>query len=118
MYSGEIDNEKVNVSLLAAADMYEIMGLRNKCIHVLSKSIKSDNVREIWEAGFLFDIDDLVFTSTRFLAQNWAKLSKEDDIIELCEKYPKLLFTISILLVERFRMKDFAEGFDLEQFYT
>merc|ERR1719414_1892197 len=87
MYTGRIDNEKINASLLVAADMYEVLGLRSICIEELSKAVKFENVTEIWQTGILLDIEYLVNTTTVFMVQNWLKLTNEEDVRELCNKY-------------------------------
>merc|ERR1712156_448164 len=76
MYTGKIDYEKINISLLIAADMYAVMDLRSICIEILSKTINSINVEETWQAGILLNIEDLVDATTVFMVKNWAKLSK------------------------------------------
>merc|ERR1712218_378852 len=78
MYTGKIDNEKVNVSLLAAVDLYEVLSLRHICIQELSKAVKYDNVMEIWQAGILLNIEELVEPSTVFMVQNWSILCIKD----------------------------------------
>jgi len=95
MYSGNIDKIKINVSLLAAADKYGVLVLRNICIQTLPKMIKSDNVVEICQAGMLLDNKDLVDTTSAYITENWPKLSKQDDIKEFSRKYPDFLIEIT-----------------------
>jgi len=97
MYTGRIDNEKINVSLLVAADMYEVMSLRSICIQELSKSVNFDNCKEIWQTGILLDNEKLVNTTTVFMVKNWKKLSEDDGTRALCMKYPDLALTVSRL---------------------
>merc|ERR1712150_56028 len=47
MYTDVIPNEKINVQVLAASDMYEIMRLRKICCSTLSKTMNQKNVADI-----------------------------------------------------------------------
>lgn len=75
----------------------DISCLRSFCVQELSRSVTFDNVKELWQAGIFLDNDLLVNIATVFMAKNWKMLSKEDDVRELCKKYPDLLFTISTI---------------------
>jgi len=73
----------------------DISCLRSFCVQELSRSVTFDNVKELWQAGIFLGNDLLVNIATVFMAKNWKMLSEEDDVRELCKKYPDLLFTIS-----------------------
>jgi len=100
MYREEIDDEKITVDLLAAADMYEVLRLKNICSIRLAKTIDTKNVAQIWLSAYLHDIEDLAHTSMIYMVKRWKELAKQADIRELCKKYPDLLFTISTLMAE------------------
>merc|ERR1719225_698775 len=101
MYKDKIDNAKITLDLLAAADMYQVQRLRSICSQTLSKSINLVNVSGIWHTVYLHNVKSLVEAATIFMVKNWCTLSKKDEVRELCLKYPALLFTISTLLAER-----------------
>jgi len=98
MYNGKIDKDKVNVPLLVAADKYEILVLKRICTQLLPKMIKSENVVEIYQAGILLDIKDLIDTTTTYMVENWDTLSKQNDVKEFCKKYPDFVFEVSTRL--------------------
>jgi len=100
MYTGKVDNSKINEHLLAAADFYDVMELRSICITYMSKTINDINVTKICQAAILLNDKELADTSKLFMVKNWARLSKRDDVKELCKKNPDLIFSISTLLVD------------------
>jgi len=100
LYTDQIEHKKVDFNLLAVADMYEILPLRNACITTLSNTISLNNVAEIWLTAYQHNIEELAYDSIAFMVQNWKALGKNNDIRELCQTYPDLLFTISTLIVD------------------
>jgi len=100
MYQDSIEDDKVNIDLLSAADMYEVLRLKNICSIKLKKSVNVENVTEIWQCAYLHDIEDLAHYSMIYMMQNWRELSKQSDVRELCKKYPDLIFAISTLLAD------------------
>lgn len=101
MYTDKIDAEKINVALLAASDMYEVLRLKCLCCQKLSESINAQNVIEIWQTAYRHNVEDLAHEALVFMVANWEMLAMDDDIKELCRKHPDLSFTISTLLMER-----------------
>jgi len=99
MYKDEIEDDKIDVDLLAAADMYQVMNLKNICSQRLSKCLNASNVIEIWHAAYLYNDESLALNSILFMTKNWEALVEQDDIRELGKRDPDLLFTISSLLV-------------------
>jgi len=100
MYRDEIEDEKITVDLLAAADMYEVLRLKNICSIRLAKTIDIQNVAQIWLCAYLHDEEDLAHISMIFMVKRWKELAKQADIRELGKKYPELLFTVSTLMAE------------------
>merc|ERR1712060_280269 len=99
MYSNDVDRDKIDIDLLAAANMYQIPTLKSICCQELTKCMDIDNVIEIWEAALLFDIENLAHDGLVFMVRNWKTLAMNDDMKKLCLKYPNLIFSISTLLV-------------------
>jgi len=106
MYRDTIEDDKINVDLLAAADMYEVLRLKNICSSKLAKTINARNVAEIWHCAYLHDVEDLAHRSMIYMMRSWKELSKQDDVRELCKKYPDLLFSISTLMADTNDKKD------------
>merc|ERR1711894_586670 len=100
MYTDVISNEKIDVQVLAAADMYEIIGLRKICCSRLSNILNLTNVAEIWLSAYQHNIKELAHDAVAFMAINWKTLAKDETIKQLAQKYPNLLFTISTLQAE------------------
>jgi len=100
MYENRIDDVKITADLLAIADMYEVLRLRNICSEKLQRALNDENVAKIWHTAYLHNVEELAHAATIFMVKRWKALSKDDAVRELCEKYPKLLFTISTLLAD------------------
>merc|ERR1719347_1451800 len=100
MYQDRIEDDRVNVDLLTAADMYEVLPLKNICCIRLGKTLDTENVAEIWQCAYLHDAEDLAHRSMIYMMQHWKEMSRKADVRKLCIKYPDLLFTISILMAE------------------
>merc|ERR1712150_63681 len=97
MYTDEIDEDKINVELLAASDMYEVLRLKALCCTELSESMTVENVIEIWQTAYRHNIEDLAHDALVCMVENWEMLAMDDDMKELCQKHPNLLLTISTL---------------------
>merc|ERR1719273_861463 len=95
MYKDKVADDEITVKLLAAADMYEVMRLRSICSESLSKKINLETVGEIWLTAYLHNVENLADYATQFMAKNWKILSKNEDIKELGQKYPHLVFKVS-----------------------
>jgi len=106
MYQDTIEDDKINVDLLAAADFYEVLRLKNICSSKLAKTINARNVAEIWHCAYLHDVEDLAHRSMIYMMRSWKELSKQDDVRELGKKYPDLLWSISTLMADTNDKKD------------
>jgi hypothetical protein len=100
MYTNSIDDKKITVELLNAADRFEVMRLREICSRKLRKDINALNVATLWEAAYIHNIEDLTQDCVVFMAIRWKTLVKDEKILQLTEKYAELLVTISLLLSE------------------
>jgi len=100
MYKDKIENNEINVEVLAAADMYQVLRLKDICSSRLAKTINFTNVSKIWQCAYSHNVEDLAHAALIYMLEKWKRLAKQDDIRELCSKYPKLLFTISTLMAE------------------
>jgi len=100
IYQDKIEDEKITPDLLATADRFEVLRLKNICSFKLAKVIDKNNVAQIWHCAYLHNEENLAYLSVMYMVKRWKKLSDQTEIIELCTKYPDLLYTISILLAE------------------
>jgi len=100
IYKDEIKDEKINTDLLAAADMFEVLRLKNICSVKLAQIIDVENVARIWHCAYLHNEEDLAHLSLIFMMKKWKKLSNHTEIRELCTKYPDLMYTVSTLMAE------------------
>jgi len=100
MYKDKIDDHKITVEVLAAADMYQVRRLKDICCTRLAKTINCANVSKIWNSAYLHDAKDLAHAALIYMLKKWKRLTKQDDIRELCSEYPKLVLTISTLMAE------------------
>merc|ERR1719167_29099 len=100
LYQGIIEDEKINVDLFAAAEMYEVLRLKSICKTKLAENMNMKNVAKIWHIVNLHNEDDLAHLAIIYMMKRWRNLSKQPDIEELCRKYPHLAWTISKLLTE------------------
>merc|ERR1712150_335446 len=98
----EISNEKVNVQVLALADRYEVMHLREICSTRLSKVLNLTNITDVWLTAYQHGIKELTHDAVVYMTKNWKELVKKGDVLKLIQKYPDLLITISTLLAECF----------------
>jgi hypothetical protein len=98
IYSGSIEEEKITLKLLEAADRFEVMPLIDVCCQTLSKSINSENVAEIYETSYMHSMENLTHDCVIFMAQRWDRLSKDETIHQLAKKYSDLPITVAALL--------------------
>merc|ERR1719242_1315493 len=101
MYTDSIDEDKITLELLAAADRFEVMRLMEICCQELSKTITLENVGQIWETCYVRNIEELTQDCTIYIAKNWKSLSKDEKFLELAEKNCDLPITIASLLSEK-----------------
>merc|ERR1712150_461231 len=69
MYTDVIPNEKINVQVLAASDMYEILRLREICCSKLSLAINLENVADIWIKAYKHSIEGLTHDAIAYMAK-------------------------------------------------
>merc|ERR1719384_1223082 len=98
IYCDSIDEEKITLKLLEAADRFEVMRLMEVCCEKLSKSINSENVAEIYEASYKHSIENLTHDCVIFMSQRWHHLSNDETIHQLAKKYGDLPITVAALL--------------------
>merc|ERR1712060_145675 len=90
IYRNKIEDEKINTNLLAAADMYEVLRLKNICSKKLAQVINIENVARIWQCAYLHNEENLAHLSLIYMMKKWKQLSNQSEIRELCTKYPDL----------------------------
>jgi hypothetical protein len=98
IYTDQIDDKDVTVAVLAASDMYEVLGLRQICIQKLSQKLSDENVAGVWVVAYQHSIKSLTHDAVVYMARRWNVLSTNKDIGNLIQEYPNLLITISDLL--------------------
>lgn len=100
MYQDEISGNDIDSKLLIASAKYEVLRLKEICIQHLSNSLNQKNVVEIWNAAHYCKAEELLHDCLVFMTKHWNVLNKNDDIQEVAENYPRMLFIISSLLAE------------------
>lgn len=98
MYTHDVTDDNITLKLLAVADMYQVKELRKICCQKLSSDLDAKNVAEIWEFSYMHNLKGLAHNCLLYMALNWKELIKEEDIKELSNKHPAMVFTISSLL--------------------
>merc|ERR1712183_452044 len=100
LYSDTIDETKITLDLLEAADRFEVMELTEICCERLSKTINSENVAQIFEVSYLHSIEELTHDCVIYMARKRKSLLKDEKIVQLAKKYGELVITISALTSE------------------
>merc|ERR1719510_1103145 len=101
MYCDEIDDSKITLNLIKAADRFEVMRLREICCKKLrEKDINLKNVAMLWETAYVHSIGELIHDCVAFMTINWKSLVKDEKIIQLADTYRELPITISLCLSE------------------
>merc|ERR1712200_109432 len=77
IYSGEVDQEKMNVEVLAEAEKMGLFTLKKECSSKLINDLSTSNCVKMIEAGDLHKDDDLKDKAKQFIIENYEDLSNE-----------------------------------------
>lgn len=98
LYSGEVKNlNKFKKQLLAAADKYDIEGLKAICERDFQKNINIDNCCEVLKVVQLYNCPNLRSDVVQFIADNLG-IAKSEDFIKITDKDPQILRDVMTLL--------------------
>jgi hypothetical protein len=100
MYSDEVDVSEITVELMEAADRFEVMRLKEICCNQAKKGMDLKNVGVLWETAYILNMEELIHDCVAFMTIHWKTLIKDEEIIQLSEKYSELPITISLCLSE------------------
>ena len=98
MYSDDVDSDEITTDLLAAAEFYELLKLKDICEDRLITMLDICNVGSLWLCGYLHNAEKLEFKSTAFMARHWQLLIEDEEVQSLCKQYSYLPIIISKLL--------------------
>merc|ERR1719367_2623978 len=76
MYKDKIDDNEINVEVLAATDMYQVLKLKDICSTRLAKTINYVNVSKIWHFAYLHNVEDLAYAAMIYMVKRWKRLAK------------------------------------------
>ena len=98
MYSDDVDSDEITTDLLAAAEFYELLKLKDICEDRLITMLDVCNVGSLWLCGYLHNAEKLEFKSTAFMARHWQLLIEDEEVQTICKDYSHLAIMISKLL--------------------
>ena len=99
--SNAADAESLLEELLSAADMYQVVLLKEECASALAETLQMDNVTRILVLAHLHSCDSLLEAAMNFLVKNAKEVSSRPDWYQLMEKYPKLCFQATQRMLSR-----------------
>ena len=82
MYTGEVDLK--DISLLAAAEKYELLDLKRKCELQLCEEINQNNVLEYLKYADLYNADNLKKKTIEFFVSNHDNIIKTEEFKNFC----------------------------------
>jgi len=77
IYSGNVDQDKMNVEVLAEAEKMGLINLKKECSSKLINDLSNSNCVKMIEAGDLHKDDDLKNKAKQFIIENYEELSDE-----------------------------------------
>ena len=93
LYTGELDDTKIDIDLLSAANKFQSKDLQSVCELELSKTITMDNASKIAVAADIYGTIDFRKCVFRFVAKHWKEM-KQHGRHELLENNAALLCQI------------------------
>merc|ERR1712131_89556 len=95
IYTGKIpEMDKLAKDILAAADKYQLDGLKNSCVYYLSRNTDIGNCISHLILGDTFQADVLKKMTLQFIARNMRKVLKRNDWKESLADYPSLIVEV------------------------
>merc|ERR1719273_528567 len=91
MYTDEIPDDKITLELVAAADRFEVLRLKEICERKLSQNLGMENIADVFHIANLHSLEYLSQNVLIFMAQNWKTLRNDESIEALLQKYPNIL---------------------------
>ena len=81
LYTDNLKNEDITEDLMALAEKYELLQLREKCLPLLIKKINVENCLKMYVYGQLHNYEPLKYAAFQILDQNWEKYEQSTDLI-------------------------------------
>jgi len=94
LYTDNLKNEDITEDLMALAEKYELLQLREKCLPLLIKKINVENCLKMYVYGQLHNYEPLKYAAFQILDQNWEKYEQSTDLIEMMESHPQSVMEI------------------------
>ena len=77
IYSGKVEQDKMNVEVLAEAEKMGLLNLKKQCSTKLINNLNTSNCVEMIEAGDLHKDQELKIKAKKFIIENYQDLSHE-----------------------------------------
>ena len=90
MYTEQIDKDKINISLLATANFYQVLGLKHICERKLSQDLNTANVVELCKCSQVYNAKMLEEFCFQFMLKNFKCIRSAPDFSELVKEYPNV----------------------------
>ena len=99
VYSDKVDENEIDMDLLAIANMYQIPSLENICERRLCNELNIDNVLDAWIGANLFKRNKFLRACEKFLSQNWSAVQETESFSRLMESNSKEMATLACKLL-------------------
>ena len=106
MYSGKVKNlQEKAAELLAAAEKYQLMDLKQRCEESLSINLKVDNVLDVLVTAYLHNASSLQSLAIKFIAENAKEVSAQkgwrEKLIQLQRMYPEMMADVIDVIIQK-----------------
>ena len=106
MYSGKVKNlQEKAAELLAAAEKYQLMDLKQRCEESLSINLKVDNVLDVLVTAYLHDASNLQTLAMKFIGENAKEVSAQkgwrEKLIQLQRMYPEMMADVIDVIIQK-----------------
>ena len=98
LYTGEVEDIKTNaVSLLYAADKYQVTALTDVCSNYLKENLTTGNVSDCLIAGYLCKVPELEVAAITFSIDHPGTVNNDS----LVKEHPELVWKMTLALQDR-----------------
>ena len=102
MYSGKVKNlQEKAAELLAAAEKYQLMDLKQRCEESLSINLKVDNVLDVLVTAYLHNASSLQSLAMKFIGENAKEVSAQKGWRENLKMYPEMMADVIDVIIQK-----------------
>ena len=96
LYSNKVDEDDIDMDLLAISNMYQIESLQNICERRLCNELDNNNVLDAWMGANLFKRSKFLHACEKFLDKNWFAVQETESFSRIMKERHKEMATLAI----------------------